>query len=205
MVNNSCGTILLFKQHSPHAFTDHSLLNHTTMETEKQSLEFNPSKIRLCILLVPSFMIPHDIIQFLSPFLSDVKNITTLRHLDAHDQYIVLIEVTSVEVAAEFIKEYHGISLCSLQPTTCLVYSVQDVDYGICGMEEGNLSNEEKTTRGESSNTSGGYQEEEEDICVLCLAPMESDHPSSFTTCCGHTFHISCTKQLENAQCPVCR
>jgi hypothetical protein len=77
------------------------------------------------------------------------------------------------------------------------------------------VSNEQKSTElypdssiSSSDKSSSAGQDgrvSEEEICAICLAPFESENPVSFTTCCGHTFHILCTQSLENSQCPVCR
>ena len=91
-------------------------------DRKDDNIEFHAEKALLCIISVPSFMIPHDLIQFLSPYLSEIKNISTLRHASNHDLYFVLLDVLSKKTAKKFIREYHGTTLCSLQPTVCLVY-----------------------------------------------------------------------------------
>mmetsp|Transcript_4034 Transcript_4034/g.6846 ORF Transcript_4034/g.6846 Transcript_4034/m.6846 type:complete len:520 (-) Transcript_4034:1048-2607(-) len=198
------GSIELFKECSLGVFDDHQLLDPARLSAEKTDLQF-ADKCLVCIVTVPSFMIPHDILQFLKPVLPDIKSVSTLRHYATHDSYFVLLEMTCPAAASSFIQEYHGAPLCSLQPTTCLAYSVKDVvhsDAGGTDMTESSPSidyNNCSDSRGETEE--GG----EEELCVLCLAPLEKQHPSSFTTCCGHTFHIACTLHLENSQCPVCR
>ena len=47
--------------------------------------------------------------------------------------------------------------------------------------------------------------EGEEYICPVCLEPISSSKPFSFTTACRHTYHIDCISKLEGPQCPVCR
>lgn len=51
----------------------------------------------------------------------------------------------------------------------------------------------------------GGEEPLAEDICPVCLDRISNNTPLSFTTCCNHTFHISCVSKLEGLQCPVCR
>lgn len=45
----------------------------------------------------------------------------------------------------------------------------------------------------------------EEEFCPVCLEPIDKHFPSSFTTCCGHSFHTTCAGRLSGPQCPVCR
>jgi hypothetical protein len=124
LLKNSTGSIQLFKECSLDSFGDHQRLDPARLTADKADLEFNDEKCLICILSVPSFMIPHDILQFLTPFLPDIKQISTLRHYAGHaaDRCFVLLEMTCPEAAALFIQEYHGAPLSSLQPTTCLVY-----------------------------------------------------------------------------------
>ena len=110
----------LHHSHTPPLPPQH-WLDPTRINEEKTHLEFT-SECVVCIVSVPSFMIPHDILQYLSPVLHDIKAITTLKHYYSHEQYYVLLKMKSEEDAARFIREYHGAPLCSLQPTTCLAY-----------------------------------------------------------------------------------
>ena len=122
LIKNSTGSIQLFKECSLDCFDAHQLLDPARLIAEKTDLQFNAQKCLVCILSVPSFMIPHDLLHFLAPFLPHIKEVSTLRHYAGREQCLVLLELTSPEVAARFIREYHGAPLCSLQPTTCLVY-----------------------------------------------------------------------------------
>lgn len=99
----------------------------------------------------------------------------------------------------------------------CLVGSVRGVTYSdvqcLSPPREPPSQHCEEEKRGgleagaESARARGLQEEEEEEesLCVLCLAPLEPPQPCCFTTCCGHSFHITCTLRLENSQCPVCR
>lgn len=128
---SSTGSIHLFKECTVAALdsTQQLQLDPALLIAEKEDLEFAlpPEKCLLCIPAVPSFMVPHDLLHFLSPSLTEVKAVATLRHaggtgLGDHESFLVLLEMTSPEAAAVFIREYHGSPLCSLQPVTCLVY-----------------------------------------------------------------------------------
>lgn len=121
LMKPSTGSIQLFKECSLDAFDDHSLLDLARLEADKSHLQFSDKSL-VCIVSVPSFMIPHDLLQFLAPVTPDIHSITTLRHYSAHDRYFALLQMVSPEAAARFIGEYHGTPLCTLQPTTCLVY-----------------------------------------------------------------------------------
>jgi hypothetical protein len=117
------------------------------------------------------------------------------------------------------LNNFHGRILSSLQPTTCLIYGIKNIYFlnddltqipfhirgrgggggsmGMGGLEPIDVARSEQVEL-----IAGGGGEE---VCAVCLEPILNNSPNCLTTCCNHTFHISCLIPLESSQCPVCR
>lgn len=44
-----------------------------------------------------------------------------------------------------------------------------------------------------------------DELCVVCLEPIDPSNPRAITIFCGHTFHFDCAMRMESSQCPICR
>lgn len=81
----------------------------------------------LCILQVPSFMIPRGFLQFLSPSLNTIDNIIILRHYSAPEKYMALLKMESEEAARSLVRDFEGQLISSLTHTACSFSSVKRV------------------------------------------------------------------------------
>lgn len=119
------------------------------------------------------------------------------------------------------VHNYHDRALSSLQPTTCMIYSIKNIYFlnddltqlpirirGLDQIVTSEIIPDMKpvgAATSTSQETEGENDESGEEVCAICLYPIFSDIPNCLTTCCNHTFHISCLIPLESSQCPVCR
>lgn len=95
----------------------------------------------ICILSIPCFMIPHEILHFFSSYLHSIVSIEILRNFELPDQYIAILKLDTVESATNIMTEFHGTLLSSLQPMTCFMYPVKDIHYhGPSSSDHANLS-----------------------------------------------------------------
>jgi hypothetical protein len=132
----------------------------------------------------------------------------------------------SLASSQALVHDYHGRVLSSLQPTTCMIYSIKNIYFlsddltqlpiRIRGLDQispglvlGNRAavaeEVEEALVPEIEGRNDDEQELSEEVCAICLYPILADIPNCLTTCCNHTFHISCLIPLESSQCPVCR
>lgn len=117
----------------------------------------------------------------------------------------------SASSSLTLVNNFHGRIMSSLQPTTCMIYTIKNiyilnddlthVPFYIRGIKYDGLLLPGSLSESKSQQE----QETSEEVCTVCLEPIVSDSPNCLTTCCNHTFHISCLIPLESSQCPVCR
>ena len=87
------------------------------------------SGTKVCLLILPSHMIPCDILRYFTrPFLDKILSMQILRHIAPHvDKYLALIELDSEKSANELICDFNGQPLCTLEEVNCIIYSVKSV------------------------------------------------------------------------------
>ena len=85
----------------------------------------------LCLLNVPSFMIPNGIIQFFSCYRSSILSIRILRHYHQQEDYLAVLTMESAEAAQIIITDFHGKPLSSLDPILCMLVSFFKI-YTLC-------------------------------------------------------------------------
>lgn len=86
----------------------------------------------VCLMVVPSFMIPGDILHYFSSSFNDIVSIRIVRHYSiSHSNnetaYIALIKLINENKAVEFMQIYRGRMLTSLKPTVCIVYFLKTI------------------------------------------------------------------------------
>ena len=103
-------------------------LNHLNpLEAGKSDSIIQGNKV--CLLLVPSFMIPCEILRyFTKSYLDRMLSIQILRHIGNNDdKYLAFLELDSEESAKCFIQDFNGQPLSSLEQVTCILYSIKAV------------------------------------------------------------------------------
>lgn len=145
----------------------------------------------LCLVYVPSYMIPAEILQYFSADLECISSFKILRHRCDQRKYMALLRTISVDAAAKLCADYNSQILSSIDQSICTLVPVRSIS----------------TVKGDVNDVVPGSQEtdSESQYCPLCLDIIPSAQPMSFTTSCCHTFHIKCAIKLESLQCPVCR
>ena len=96
----------------------------------KESLQLDHSEIYtryMCVLFVPSFMIPGDILNFFCSYFDSIFSIRILRHYYSQERYLALITLESSESAESFQADFHMRSMTSLEPIPCLIYAVKSI------------------------------------------------------------------------------
>jgi len=100
---------------------------NTSSTTDIQLCEDSSSNSLLCLLLVPSFMIPRDILHHFNTYVSSIVSVHILRHSSDMEKYLALIMMESHDVARNLVADFNGHLLTSLEPTTCMIYFVKEV------------------------------------------------------------------------------
>lgn len=175
----------------------------------------------VCVVDVPSYMIPRDILNFFGSYLDKMKAFQVFRHVKDYAKYAAIIELTSAKEVQSFIQDFSGQHLSSLEEAICEIVRIKVVDVASGGEQRDFLEEWRVAAQAET--------------CPLCLEPLlgsvsvsTSPIPSPttflnrlspptipgsgryntrgyFSTCCKHSFHIDCISKLLDPQCPVCR
>ena len=135
----------------------------------------------ICLLEVPAFMIPKDILMFFGTAVQDFVSFKVLRRFSCPGKYAALLQLRSVDCARALLRDYHGQPLCSLEPTTCWLHAVRDLtepsgtgdrdgDSGSSSCRDQKISTEEipHGTGMERLLVDLGGAEQ----CPLCLEPL---------------------------------
>lgn len=82
---------------------------------------------RICLLLLPSHMIPCDILKYITKeYLDKILSIQILHHIGINDdKYLALLEVEDESSAVELIRDFNNQPLSSLEQILCVLYSVK--------------------------------------------------------------------------------
>jgi hypothetical protein len=178
-----------------------SSVSTAAADNEQQQEQYNSTTI--CLLEVPAFMIPRDILMFFGAAVQDFVSFKVLRRFSCPGKYAALLQLRSVDCARALLRDYHGQPLCSLEPTTCWLHAVRDLSEP-CTTGDGDGG----STIGSNSGSGSGQKISAEDIlygtgmellladvgaagageeqCPLCLEPL-AEGSGTFTarTCDG--------------------
>jgi BRCA1-associated protein len=113
----------------------------------------NENSCMVCLLLIPSYMIPNEMLKYFNSYLDQILSIRILRHYYDKEKYLCLIQLTSHEYAKRFILDYHKQMLSSLDNTYCLLYLVKNIKY--CSLDQWRYDDSfiESFTRSSRSNS----------------------------------------------------
>lgn len=145
------------------------------------------SSTMVCLRSIPSFMLPKELLYFLTGYLARIASITILKELStsasndltpAVGDYLAVISFVDTSSIPHFLSDFSQRPLSTLQPTSADISHV--------------ISPPSPPLVHPSSDTS----------CPVCLEPLCSNFYSLF---CGHAFHFNCVQKLESERCPVCR
>ena len=81
----------------------------------------------LCLLEIPPFMIPGEILHFFGAILQYIISVKILQHYINTDKYLAILIVDSIENARKIHSDYNGQSLSSLENVTCQLFFVKKI------------------------------------------------------------------------------
>jgi hypothetical protein len=125
------GTIVLFDQSDLAEFIYPKNVDELAKEHKMNTKFINNTTTVLCLLLVPSFMIPTEIIHFFSSSLEKINSIRIFAHRNDSEKYMAILCVNSPLLASEIIRDYNSQLLSSLDRTYCLLFPVKDILFNI--------------------------------------------------------------------------
>ncbi|KAL1630996.1 hypothetical protein SLS56_004670 [Neofusicoccum ribis] len=201
-------------------------------EGEKQA--FNEEECTtLCILAVPSYMTPSDLLGYVGEQTrEDVSHFRLIRTGRAN-KYMVLMKFREAKKARQWRREWNGKLFNSMEPENCHVVFVKSIEFQTSDADSDpssfpNMNNDPFTPSarptpsaplpaGASSAVDTGSLSlstkplppptsslVELPTCPVCLERMD-ETTGLLTILCQHVFHCACLEKWRGSGCPVCR
>lgn len=192
-------------------------LEHSTRAGEEDG--FDPGECTtLCILAVPSWMMPSDLLGFVGDQTrEDVSHFRLIRTGRAN-KYMVLMKFRSAKKAKDWQKAYNGRLFSAAEPENCHVVFIKSVEF--LGPDEADVgsfpqnANDPFTPVARSNGASKSLSSKplappppnllELPTCPVCLERMD-ETTGLLTILCQHVFHCACLEKWRGSGCPVCR
>ena len=188
--------------------------------------DFSPEDCTtLCILAVPSWMMPSDLLGFVGDHArEDVSHFRLIRTGRAN-KYMVLMKFRSAKKARDWQKVYNGRLFSAAEPENCHVVFVKSVDFlswdsDLAGSAASFPQNTNDpftripATNADLSRSSKNLSSKplappppnllELPTCPVCLERMD-ETTGLLTILCQHVFHCACLEKWRGSGCPVCR
>nr|POE74531.1 ring finger protein etp1 like [Quercus suber] len=177
----------------------------------------------LCILAVPSWMMPSDLLGFVGDQArEDISHFRLIRTGRAN-KYMVLMKFRHAKKAREWQKAYNGRLFSAAEPENCHVVFVKSVEFLSTEADSSDATsfphntNDPFTpsmTNGDTTLSSKGLTNKpfappppnlhELPTCPVCLERMD-ETTGLLTILCQHVFHCACLEKWRGSGCPVCR
>jgi BRCA1-associated protein len=185
----------------------------------------------LCILAVPSYMMPSDLLGWVGEKAREQVSHFRLVRTGQANRYMVLMKFYEAKEAKEWRKEWNGKLFNSMEPEFCHVVFVQSITFqaGDSSQQPSSFPdmsndpfnpspqlplNTPTSTTAESSSLAAPLTTKpfapptpnliELPTCPVCLERMD-ETTGLLTILCQHVFHCACLEKWRGSGCPVCR
>ncbi|KAF2749767.1 zf-UBP-domain-containing protein [Sporormia fimetaria CBS 119925] len=176
----------------------------------------------LCILAVPSYMTPSDLLGFVGEQTREDVSHFRLIKTGRENKYMVLMKFREASKARKWRREWNGKTFNSMEPEYCHVVFVKSITFHTSSTipeppSFPNLTNDpftpQPSTRTPTDPTSALTTKPlapptpsliELPTCPVCLERMD-ETTGLLTILCQHVFHCSCLQKWRGTGCPVCR
>ncbi|KAK6413957.1 hypothetical protein LTR81_012196 [Elasticomyces elasticus] len=184
--------------------------------------DFNPEDCTtICILAVPSWMMPSDLLGFVGDQAREEVSHFRLIRTGRTNKYMVLMKFRSAKKAREWQKANNGRLFSSAEPENCHVVFIKgvefltpDSDVSTDASSFPQNTNDPFTPARTAKRTSKNLSSKplappppnllELPTCPVCLERMD-ETTGLLTILCQHVFHCACLEKWRGSGCPVCR
>lgn len=163
----------------------------------------------LCILAVPSWMMPSDLLGFVGDQArEDVSHFRLIRTGRAN-KYMALMKFRTPKKAQDWQRENNGRLFSAAEPENCHVVFVRSVEFVSPDTAHFPENNQDTFTSTSFSSSSKPFAPPPPDLnelptCPVCLERMD-ETTGLLTILCQHVFHCACLEKWQGSGCPVCR
>ncbi|KAF1817539.1 zf-UBP-domain-containing protein [Eremomyces bilateralis CBS 781.70] len=212
---------------SKDAATAHTIAQNAKTEGEAGASFDAETCTTLCIVAVPSYMTPSDLLGYLGEETRDAVSQFRLIKTGRANKYMVLMKFRHPKIAKRWQREWNGKAFNSMDPETCHVVFVKSINFQTPGTGRGpssfpTMTDDPFTPTADSKPTaplpSGANSSSliskplppptpslvELPTCPVCLERMD-ETSGLLTILCQHVFHCACLEKWRGSGCPVCR
>ncbi|KAF4552641.1 RING finger protein ETP1-like protein [Elsinoe fawcettii] len=158
----------------------------------------------LCILAVPSWMMPSDLLGFVGDQTrEDVSHFRLIRTGRAN-KYMVLMKFRSPKKARDWQRAWNGRLFSAMEPENCHVVFISTVTFLTPTSSFPHSPTDPFTTSTLKPLPPPTSSLTELPTCPVCLERMDST-TGLLTILCQHVFHCACLEKWRGSGCPVCR
>lgn len=180
----------------------------------------------LCILAVPSYMTPSDLLGFVGEQTrEDVSHFRLIRTGRAN-KYMVLMKFREAQKAKTWLNNWNGRPFNSMESEYCHVVFVKSINFETSDISHQpksypDMNNDPFKPKTQSSSTTDSTSSlsaplttkpfppptadlVELPTCPVCLERMD-ETTGLLTILCQHVFHCACLEKWRGSGCPVCR
>ncbi|KAK0846913.1 hypothetical protein LTR03_006593 [Friedmanniomyces endolithicus] len=180
----------------------------------------------LCILAVPSWMMPSDLLGFVGDKAREEVSHFRLIRTGRTNKYMVLMKFRSARKAREWQIANNGRLFSSAEPENCHVVFIKSVEFlspdsdistdassfpqntndPFTPPRAANVAASKRTSNSLSSKPLAPPPPNllELPTCPVCLERMD-ETTGLLTILCQHVFHCACLEKWRGSGCPVCR
>ncbi|KAG9845212.1 zf-UBP-domain-containing protein, partial [Aureobasidium melanogenum] len=181
----------------------------------KDDADFDPQQCStLCILAVPSWMMPSDLLGFVGDQArEDVSHFRLIRTGRAN-KYMVLMKFRQPKKAREWQKLWNGKLFSAMEPENCHVVFIKSVEFLTPDSDTSDPAAFPQNTQDPFTTSSNSLSAKphapptpslvELPTCPVCLERMD-ETTGLLTILCQHVFHCACLEKWRGSGCPVCR
>ncbi|GAB7352340.1 hypothetical protein MBLNU459_g2782t1 [Dothideomycetes sp. NU459] len=172
----------------------------------------------LCILAVPSWMMPADVLGFVGDQTKDDVSHFRLIRTGRANKYMVLMKFRQAKKAREWQKAWNGKLFSAMDPENCHVVFIKSVEFLTPDSDVSFPQNTNDpftlSARKNAPSSQPGMNFKphappapsliELPTCPVCLERMD-ETTGLLTILCQHVFHCACLEKWRGSGCPVCR
>ena len=179
----------------------------------------------LCILAVPSWMMPSDLLGFVGDQAREEVSHFRLIRTGRTNKYMVLMKFRSAKKARDWQKANNGRLFSSAEPENCHVVFIRSVEFLSPDADVSSDASSfpqntndpftpvraagvKRTTTSKSLSSKPLAPPPpnllELPTCPVCLERMD-ETTGLLTILCQHVFHCACLEKWRGSGCPVCR
>ncbi|CAD0056866.1 unnamed protein product [Aureobasidium pullulans] len=191
------GVVHLYRDSQETAALEHSLA--------KEDVDFDPQQCNtLCILAVPSWMMPSDLLGFVGDQArEDVSHFRLIRTGRAN-KYMVLMKFRQAKKAREWQKLWNGKLFSAMESVEFLTPDSDISDPSAFPQNTQDPFTKTSTTLSAKPHAPPTPSLVELPTCPVCLERMD-ETTGLLTILCQHVFHCACLEKWRGSGCPVCR